>query len=87
MVRRKESRMSWAAVVFAVGTGVVVIVIAIAVVVVVLIVALSMRGRQKRGGQRVDEARRDAGEARERATQAERERDIAREGGDLGAKR
>jgi uncharacterized membrane protein len=87
MVRRKESRMSWAAVVFAVGTGVVVIVVAIAVVVVVLIVALSMRGRQKRGGQRVDEARRDAAEARERATQAERERDIAREGGDLGAKR
>ena len=49
--------------VFAVDTGVVVIVVAIAVVLVVLLVTLSMRARQKRAA----EARRDLGEAHERA--------------------
>ena len=62
----------------AVGTGVVVIVVAAAVVAVVLIVALSMRGRQTRGAQRVSDVRRELDEARERAFQAERERDAAR---------
>ena len=61
----------------AVGTGVVVIVVAAAVVAVVLIVALSMRGRQTRGAQRLSDARRDLEQARERAVQAERERDAA----------
>jgi F0F1-type ATP synthase membrane subunit b/b' len=67
--------------VFAVSTGVVVIVVAIAVVLVVLLVTLSMRGRQKRAAQRVDDARRDVDEAEARAAQTERDRDIAREGG------
>ena len=80
--------MSSAYVVFAVSTGVVVIAVAAAVVLVVLFVTLSMRGRQKRGARRSDDARRDADEARERAAQAERDRDIAREGGeDLGPQR
>jgi Ni/Co efflux regulator RcnB len=61
----------------AVGTGVVVIVVAAAVVAVVLIVALSMRGRQTRGAHRQSEARRDLDQARERALQAEHERDAA----------
>jgi ABC-type spermidine/putrescine transport system permease subunit I len=58
--------------VLAVDTGVVVIVVAIAVVLVVLMVTLSMRARQKRAA----EARRDLGEAHERAGLAERDRDI-----------
>ena len=58
--------------VLAVETGVVVIVVAIAVVLVVLLVTLSMRARQKRAA----EARRDLGEAHERAGRAERDRDI-----------
>ena len=75
-------------VVFAVSAGVVVIAVAAAVVLVVLFVTLSMRGRQKRGARRIDDARRDADEARERAAQAERDRDIAQEGGeDLGPQR
>ena len=81
--------MSSAFVVFAaVSTGVVVIAVAVAIVLVVLFVTLSMRGRQKRGARRIDDARRDADEARERAAQAERDRDIAREGGEeLGPQR
>ena len=75
-------------VVLAVGSGVVVIAVAGAVVLVVLLVTVSMRGRQKRGAQRRDEARRDADEGRERAARAEHDRDIAREGGeDLGPDR
>jgi hypothetical protein len=61
----------------AVATGVVVIVVAIAVVLVVLFVTLSMRGRQRRGLKRRDETRRDLAEANERASRAERDRDIA----------
>ena len=62
----------------AVGTGVVVIVVAAAVVAVVLIVALSMRGRQTRGAQWRGEARRDdLDHARERAEEAERDREGA----------
>jgi hypothetical protein len=57
--------------VLAVDTGVVVIVVAIAVVLVVLLVTFSMRSRQKRAA----EARRDLGEAHERAGRAERDRD------------
>ena len=88
-VARTRGRMSSAFVVFAaVGTGVVVIAVAAAVVLVVLLVTLSMRGRQKRGARRIDEARRDVDEARGRAAQAERDRDIAREGGEnLGPQR
>jgi membrane protein implicated in regulation of membrane protease activity len=79
--------MSSAFVVSAVSTGVVVIAVAAAVVLVVLFVTLSMRGRQKRGARRI-EARRDVDEARGRAAQAERDRDIAREGGEnLGPQR
>jgi hypothetical protein len=69
-------------VVFAVGTGVVVIVVAVAVVLVVLLVTVSMRGRQMRGAQRRGETRRDLDQANERAAQAERERDTARESGE-----
>ena len=58
--------------VLAVDTGVVVIVVAIAVLLVVLLVTLSMRARQKGAA----EARRDFGEAHERAGRAERDRDI-----------
>jgi hypothetical protein len=58
--------------VLAVETGVVVIVVAIAVLLVVLLVTLSMRARQKGAA----EARRDLGEAHERAGRAERDRDI-----------
>jgi hypothetical protein len=58
--------------VLAVDTGVVVIVVAIAVLLVVLLVTLSMRARQKGAA----EARRDLGEAHERAGRAERDRDI-----------
>ena len=66
--------------VLAVGTGVVVIVVAIAVVLVVLLVTVSMRDRQKRGAQQLNEAR--------RAGQEERDRDISRQGGeDLGPDR
>jgi Ni/Co efflux regulator RcnB len=61
----------------AVGTGVVVIVVAAAVVAVVLIVALSMRGRQTRGARLRSESRRELDQARERALQAEHERDAA----------
>jgi hypothetical protein len=75
-------RMRTSSVVFAVGTGVVVIVVAIAVVLVVLFVTVAMRGGQKRGAQQRGEARRDVEEARERAGRAERERDIARAGGE-----
>lgn len=57
----------------AVDTGVVVIVVAIAVVLVVLMVTLSMRTGQKRAA----EARRDLGEAHERAGRMEPDRDIA----------
>jgi membrane protein implicated in regulation of membrane protease activity len=79
--------MSSAFVVSAVSTGVVVIAVAAAVVLVVVFVTLSMRGRQKRGARRIDE-RRDVDEARGRAAQAERDRDIAREGGkNLGPQR
>jgi uncharacterized membrane protein len=56
----------------------VVIVVAAAVVAVVLIVALSIRGRQTRGAQARDAARRDLEHARERAEEAERDRDAAR---------
>ena len=45
------------AAVFAVDTGVVVIVVAVAVVLVVFIVALSLRGRQVRAAQQLDQAR------------------------------
>ena len=77
--------MSNALVVLAVGTGVVVIVVAVAVVLVVLFVTVSMRGRQKRRLQQRGEARRDLDEAHERAGRAERDREIAREGGeDIG---
>ena len=69
-------------VVLAVGTGVVVIVVAAAVVLVVLLVTASMRGRQRRGAERRDAARRPVDEAEERASRAERERDVAREGGE-----
>ena len=63
----------------AVSTGVVVIVVAIAVVLVVLFVTASMRGRQRRGVKRRDETRQELAEAHERATRAERDRDIAQE--------
>jgi hypothetical protein len=56
----------------AVGTGVVVIVVAIAVVLLVLFVTLSMRGRQKRGGERHDATRRELEGAVDRAGRAER---------------
>jgi hypothetical protein len=79
--------MSTAFNVLAVSTGVVVIAVAGAVVLVVLFVTLSMRGRQKRDAQRRGEARRDVDEARERAGRAGRDRDIAREGEDLGPDR
>jgi hypothetical protein len=46
--------MSNSMVVLAVSTGVVVIAVAAAVVLVVLFVTLSMRGRQRRAGQRRD---------------------------------
>jgi uncharacterized membrane protein len=78
----RRSRMRTNFVVFAVGTGVVVIVVAIAVVLIVLLVTVSMRGGQQRGAQQRGEARRDVEEARERAGRAERERDIARAGGE-----
>ena len=74
--------MSTTLVLLAVTTGVVVIVVAVAVVLVVLFVTVSMRGRQMRGAQQRGEARRDVEEARERAGRAERERDIARAGGE-----
>jgi hypothetical protein len=75
-------------VVLAVSTGVVVIAVAAAVVLVVLFVTASMRGRQQRDAQARGEARRDADEARQRAGQAERDRDISPEGGeDLGPDR
>jgi hypothetical protein len=75
-VWRKRGTMR-TAFVLAVSTGVVVIVVAVAVVLVVLFVTVSMRGRQKRGAQQLGEAR--------RAGRAERDRDIARQGGeDLG---
>ena len=61
----------------AVGTGVVVIVVAAAVVLLAVIVAASMRGRRRGAAQRRDEARRDLDRARERAEQAEHERDLA----------
>jgi uncharacterized membrane protein len=77
---RRKMRTSF--VVFAVGTGVVVIVVAIAVVLVVFFVTVSMRGGQKRGAQQRGEARHDLEEARERTGRAERERDIARAGGE-----
>jgi uncharacterized membrane protein len=57
------------------GTGVVVIVVAVAVVLVVLFVTVSMRGRQRRGAKRGEEARREVGEANERAARAERDRE------------
>ncbi len=74
--------MTTALVVLAVDTGVVVIVVAVAVVLVVLFVTVSMRGRQRRRLQQHGEARRDLDEAHERAGRAERDRDIAREGGE-----
>jgi uncharacterized membrane protein len=84
----RRGMMSDTFVVFAVSTGIVVIVVAVAVVLVVLFVTVSMRGRQQRDAQRRGEARRDADDARERAGRAERDRDIAPEGGeDLGPDR
>ncbi len=74
--------MTIAFVVLAVSTGAVVIVVAVAVVLVVLFVTVSMRGRQRRGLQQRGEARRDLDEAHERAGRAERDREIAREGGE-----
>jgi ABC-type nickel/cobalt efflux system permease component RcnA len=74
--------MSTALIVLAVSTGTVVIVVAVAVVLVVLFVTVSMRGRQQRAAQRRGEARHDVNEARERAERAERDRDIARAGGE-----
>ena len=68
-------------VVLAVSNGVVVIVVAAAVVLVVLLVTVSIRGGQKRGAQRRGEARRDVDEAQARTALAERDRDIAQEGG------
>ena len=80
--------MSTAFIVLAVSTGIVVIAVAAAVVLVVLLVTLSMRGRQQRDAQRRGEALREAGETRQRAERAERDRDIAPEGGeDRGADR
>jgi Flp pilus assembly protein TadB len=80
--------MSTTVVLLAVSTGVVVIAVAVAVVLVVLLVTVSMRGRQKRAAQRRGEARHDVDEARERAEGAERDRDIARGGGeDLSSER
>jgi hypothetical protein len=76
----KESRISTAFSVLAVGTGVVVIVVALAVVLVVLFVTLSMRGRQTRDAQRRGETRHDADVAEGRA-ERQRDRDTAREGG------
>ncbi len=63
----------------AVATGLVVIVVAVAVVLVVLFVTLSMRGRQKRGLKRRDGTRQELADAHERASRAERDRDIAQE--------
>jgi hypothetical protein len=84
----RRGRMSTTFDVLAVSTGVVVIAVAVAVVLVVLFVTASMRGRQRRGAQQRGEARRDLDEARERAGRAERDRDIARAGGeDLGPQR
>jgi uncharacterized membrane protein len=78
--RRRGSMSTF--VVLAISTGVVVIAVALAVVLVVLLVTVSMRDQQKRAAERRGEARR---EARNRAGRAERDRDIAREGGeDLG---
>ena len=68
--------------VLAVGTGVVVIAVAVAVVLVVLLVTASMRGWQKRGAQQRSEVRHELDDAQERAVRAERERDVAREGGE-----
>jgi hypothetical protein len=84
----KESQMSSAFVVLAVGTGVVVIVVAVAVVLVVLIVAVSMRGRQRRGVQRRGEARRDGLDEARGREERQRDRDTARERGeDTGTER
>jgi flagellar biosynthesis/type III secretory pathway M-ring protein FliF/YscJ len=66
-------------VVFAVGTGVVVIAIVIAIVLVVLLVTLSMRDREKRDAEERGEVRREAAQAEDRAGQAERDRNGARE--------
>jgi membrane protein implicated in regulation of membrane protease activity len=74
--------MSATLLVLAVSTGVVVIVIVIAIVLVVLFVTASMRGRQKRGAEERSEVRRDVNEAEERGRRAERERDIAPQGGE-----
>ena len=65
--------------VLGVGTGVVVIVVAVAVVLVVLLVTLSIRGRERRGATRRDDARQELREARERAANAERDRNVAQE--------
>jgi hypothetical protein len=80
--RGRRRMPSTAFVPLAVGTGVVVIVVALAIVLVVLFVTLSMRGRQKRGAEQRGEARRDVDEGREREGRAERDRDIAPEGGE-----
>jgi uncharacterized membrane protein len=66
--------------VLAVATGVVVIVVAVAVVLVVLLVTVSMRGRQRRRATH-DDAQRDLGAARERATRAA-DHDVAKEQAD-----
>lgn len=72
--------MSGAFVLFAaVDSGVVVIAVAAAFVLVVLLVTVSMRGRQKRGAKLRGEERRDVVEARERAGQAESDRDVERD--------
>ncbi len=66
----------------AVDTGVVVIVVAVALVLIVVLVTGSMRGQQRRGAARRDEARHDLDKAEERARRAEHERDAALEGDD-----
>ena len=71
--------MSTAFVVLAVGTGVVVIAIVIAIVLVVLLVTLSMRDREKRNAEERGEVRREVAQAEDRAGQAERDRNVARE--------
>jgi hypothetical protein len=80
--RPKETRyvMNSALFVFAaVDSGIVVIAVAAAIVLVVMLVTVSMRGRQKRRAKGRREERRDVVEARERAGQAESDRDVERD--------
>lgn len=63
-----------------VDTGIVVIVVAVAVVLIVVLVTGSMRGQQRRGAARRNEARHDLDDAEDRVQRAEHERDVALEG-------